>query len=459
MKETTLFNCTSCGAQSQKWSGRCFECGKWGTLEENSNFQDTKSKQKTINIKAAKTKSFADVAGSAVPRLTTNIAEVDRVLGGGIVPGSLILLGGEPGIGKSTLILQIAQGISKPHLHPLLKGEEIPLSSEERAGVRWNNCILYCSGEESAEQIKMRMDRLAISGNAIAFCAETDVDTIAATIREQKPALAIIDSIQTMYSGDVESEAGSVAQVRAITVRLLETAKETGVPVVLIGHVTKEGAVAGPKTLEHLVDTVLYLEGERSHLFRLLRTVKNRFGSVDEVGVFEMREKGLAEVQNPAQIFLAEGHDAIAGTAITIAMEGSRPFFVEIQALVTKTHFGFPQRRADGFDTNRLQLLIAVLTQRAKLPLGQYDVYVNVAGGFTISEPAADLAIALAIASALSGNALPPKTVVWGEVGLSGEVRKVPFDEKRRAEAKRFGYTNIIAPPKTKKILDALSIT
>lgn len=301
------------------------------------------------------------------------------------------------------------------------------------------------------------MDRLHIPGKTISFCSVTDIDTIAATIREQKPALAIVDSIQTMYSGDVESEAGSIAQVRAVTVRLLEVAKESGVPVVIIGHVTKEGAVAGPKTLEHLVDTVVYLEGERSHLFRLLRTVKNRFGSVDEVGVFEMKADGLKEVENPAQIFLDDQKQSVSGTVITIAMEGSRPFFVEIQALVTKTHFGFPQRRADGFDTNRLQLLIAVLTQRARLPLGSYDIYVNVAGGFQITEPAADLAVALAIASALKNVSIPQKTVVFGEVGLGGEIRRVPFDEKRRAEAKRFGYTNIIAPPETKTIIQALS--
>lgn len=430
MMQERIFSCTDCGAQSQKWSGRCFECGKWGTLEESSKSQDTKSKQKT-NTKSAKTTSFADVAGSDVKRLKTNINEVDRVLGGGIVPGGLLLLGGEPGIGKSTLILQIAAALPS---------------------------VLYCSGEESAEQIKMRMDRLGIAGKTITFCSETDVDGIAATVREQKPALAIVDSIQTMYSPDVESEAGSVAQVRAVTVRLLEVAKATGIPVVIIGHVTKEGSVAGPKTLEHLVDTVLYLEGERSHLFRLLRTVKNRFGAVDEVGVFEMREKGLIEVQNPAQIFIEDGAEKTSGTAVTIAMEGSRPFFVEIQALVTKTHFGFPQRRADGFDTNRLQLLIAVLTQRAKLPLQQYDIYINVAGGFQITEPSADLAVAMAIASALKNTTLPPKTAIWGEVGLGGEIRRVPFDEKRRAEAKRFCYTHIIAPPEIKNILESIRI-
>lgn len=431
MKETIIFRCTACDAQSTKWSGRCFECGKWGTLGESANEVEsvngrTKSK---VQKKSAKTKLFADVAGHDVKRFATKLDEVDRVLGGGIVPGSLILLGGEPGIGKSTLILQIAAALPK---------------------------TLYCSGEESAEQIKMRMDRLGIAGATISFCSETDVDTIGATIREQKPSLAIVDSIQTMYSSDVESEAGSVAQVRAVTVRLLETAKETGIPVCIIGHVTKEGAVAGPKTLEHLVDTVLYLEGERSHLFRLLRTVKNRFGAVDEVGVFEMREKGLTPVANPAQIFLEAQNTLPSGTAITVAMEGSRPFFVEIQALVTKTHFGFPQRKADGFDTNRLQLLIAVLTQRAKLPLGQYDVYVNVAGGFTITEPAADLAVALAIASALKNTSLPEKTIIFGEVGLGGEVRRVAFDEKRRSEAKRFGYTTIIASPELKTLAAAL---
>ncbi len=454
MKETTLFQCTACDAQTQKWSGRCFECGKWGTIAEQSSAQVESQKSK-VKSPAAKTTSFADVAGGDVKRLKTNITEVDRVLGGGIVPGGLLLLGGEPGIGKSTLILQIAEGVSRPHPNLLLQGEGARVPSPQR---RELGEVLYCSGEESAEQIKMRMDRLGIAGKTIAFCSETNVDGISATIREQKPALAIVDSIQTMYSPDVESEAGSIAQVRAVTVRLLEVAKATGIPVVIIGHVTKEGAVAGPKTLEHLVDTVLYLEGERSHLFRLLRTVKNRFGAVDEVGVFEMREKGLVEVASPAQIFLEEQTEKTSGTAVTIAMEGSRPFFVEIQALVTKTHFGFPQRRADGFDTNRLQLLIAVLTQRAKLPLQQYDIYVNVAGGFQITEPAADLAVAMAIASALKNTMLPPKTVIWGEVGLGGEIRRVPFDEKRRAEAKRFGYMHIIAPPEIKNILESMRV-
>lgn len=427
LMKNEIFSCSKCNAQSNKWAGRCLECGGWGTLEESTKSQAPNPKQKTV--KGAKTVLFDDVQGKNVERLKTNIAEVDRVLGGGIVAGSIILLGGEPGIGKSTLIVQIAAAL--------------PSS-------------LYCSGEESAQQIKMRVDRLGISGKTISFCSETDVDTICATIREQKPALGIVDSIQTMYSGDVESEAGSVAQVRAVTVRLLETAKTTGIPIVVIGHVTKEGSVAGPKTLEHLVDTVLYLEGERSHLFRLLRTVKNRFGAVDEVGVFEMQQKGLTEVANPAQMFLEERSETTSGTAVTIAMEGTRPFFVEIQALVTKTNFGFPQRRAAGFDNNRLQLLIAVLTQRARLPLGQYDVYVNVAGGFHITEPAADLAVALAIASALKNKPLPLQAVIFGEVGLSGEVRRVAFDEKRRSEAKRFGYKEVIAPPETKTLTDAL---
>ncbi len=427
MKQIILFECSTCGAQTSKWSGRCLDCGKWGTIEESVN-RETRN-VKRVGVKSAKTTVFADVRGHDVPRIPTKIAEVDRVLGGGIVPGSLILLGGEPGIGKSTIILQIAA----------------PLPS-----------VLYCSGEESAEQIKMRMDRLGIAGKTIHYCGETDIDAIIATIREQKPSLAIVDSIQTMRSAEVPSEAGSITQVRAITVRLLETAKATGIPIVIIGHVTKEGSVAGPKTLEHLVDTVLYLEGDKSHMYRLLRAVKNRFGALDEIGVFEMQSAGLVEVQNPSKVFLDEHETHTSGTVVTVAMEGSRPFLVEIQALVTKTVFGYPQRRADGFDTNRLQLLIAVLTERAKLPLGQYDVFLNVAGGFQITEPAADLAIALAITSALKNTPLTQKTVVFGEVGLGGEVRRVPLDEKRRGEAKRFGYTTVIAPPEVKTLSEAL---
>ncbi len=395
--------------------------------------QATGSAERTsrTNAKPAKTTSFSDIAGKDVARKKTGLHEVDRVFGGGIVPGSLILLGGEPGIGKSTLVLQIAAALES---------------------------VLYCSGEESGEQIKLRMDRLGIAGTGIHFCNATDIGIISATIRETKPTLAIVDSIQTMAADGVPSEAGSVSQVRAITAILLETAKATGIPIIIIGHVTKEGSVAGPKTLEHLVDTVLYLEGERSHLFRMLRSVKNRFGSVDEIGVFEMAERGLLEVADPSRVFLEERTGAVAGTATTIAMEGTRPFFVEVQALVTKTVFGFPQRRAEGFDTNRLQLLIAVLGRRGRLPLGQFDVFVNVAGGFSLTEPAADLAVALAIASALADALLPKKSVVFGEIGLTGELRKSPLDAKRRAEATRFGYTTVIAPPDIKTLADALGI-
>ncbi|MBI4262128.1 DNA repair protein RadA [Candidatus Uhrbacteria bacterium] len=441
------FECSSCGAQSSKWSGRCLDCGKWGSLEEA--VREARSEKLGARSRPAKTTVFADVRGHDVPRIPTKIAEVDRVLGGGIVPGSLILLGGEPGIGKSTIILQIAQGIATRDPFSVATENGSPNSSP-------STTVLYCSGEESAEQIKMRLDRLGIKGRTTHYCGETDIDAIIATIREQKPSLAIVDSIQTMRSAEVQSEAGSITQVRAITVRLLETAKATGIPIVIIGHVTKEGSVAGPKTLEHLVDTVLYLEGDKSHMYRLLRAVKNRFGALDEIGVFEMQSAGLQEVQNPSKVFLDEHETHTSGTVVTVAMEGSRPFLVEIQALVTKTVFGYPQRRADGFDTNRLQLLIAVLTERAKLSLGSYDVFLNVAGGFQITEPAADLAIALAIASALKNTPLTQKTVVFGEVGLGGEIRRVPLDEKRRAEAKRFGYTSVIAPPEVRSLTDAL---
>jgi DNA repair protein RadA/Sms len=349
--------------------------------------------------------------------MTTNISELDRVLGGGIVPGSLILLGGSPGIGKSTLSLQIAASIPN---------------------------TLYISAEESVDQVKLRADRLKITSPTLKLANESVIEHIIATIKESKPALAILDSIQTLYSNEVEGEAGNLNQVRASTVKLLEAAKSLTIPLILIGHVTKEGVVAGPKTLEHLVDTVLYLEGDQHHEYRILRTVKNRFGATDEIGVFQMAAQGLEEVRNPSAVFLAERAEAAPGNVLTCLIEGTRALLVEVQALVSKTAFGYPTRKASGFDINRLHVLIAVLQKRAGLHLEQYDVHLNVVGGLEADEPAADLAVALAIASAFKDKPLGQDLAVFGEIGLGGEIRPVSQAEKRTKECEQLGLKRII---------------
>jgi len=378
--------------------------------------------------------NFNEVTGKDFARIKTGINELDQVLGGGIVPGSLILLGGEPGIGKSTLVAQMA-------------------------AVAKNGNTLYVSGEESAEQIKMRLDRLALKTSSLQFLGETNIDMICRTIEKLKPVMAIIDSIQTMATPDLPSEAGSVNQVRACTVKLLEVAKKNNIPIFIIGHVTKEGQVAGPKTLEHLVDTVLYLEGDRFHAYRLLRTVKNRFGGTDEVGIFEMQSGGLQEVKNPSAIFLEERDEEIAGSATTCVIEGSRPLLVEIQSLVSRTYFGYPQRRSGGFDLNRLQLLLAVLGKRAGINLGTHDVHLNVAGGYKIQEPACDLAVVLAVASAFKNKPLPREMLAFGEVGLGGEVRAAGQIEKRINEAEKMGFKEILAPNFKQPVKGQIKIT
>jgi DNA repair protein RadA/Sms len=462
LKPQTIYECSKCGAQFLKWAGRCLECGAWGSLEE---IKNEKLKIKNFEkIPAGKVINFNEVAGKDFDRIKTGIGEFDRVLGGGIVPGSLILLGGEPGIGKSTLIAQIATQVagntrmlgelSTPQIEAKNTPQATPPNAEPGVNCRWSPkatqrkaaSTLYVSGEESAEQVKMRLDRLSLNAISLQFLGETNIETICATIEKMKPSLAIIDSIQTMATTELPSEAGSVNQVRACTVKLLEVAKKHNIPIFIIGHVTKEGQVAGPKTLEHLVDTVLYLEGDRFHSYRLLRTVKNRFGSTDEVGIFEMTSQGLIEVKNPSAIFLEERDENIAGSSITCVVEGSRPLLVEIQALVSRTYFGYPVRRASGFDLNRLQLLIAVLSKRAGINLGNYDVHLNVAGGYKIAEPACDLAVALAIASAFKNKPLPKEMIVLGEIGLGGELRTISQIEKRIIEAEKLGFKTVIAP-------------
>ena len=418
-KNTSLFECQSCGAQFQKWVGRCLECGKWGTLKETVSAPQDARKAVATNRPGAMLQALADIQGKDLQRLQTTISEVDRILGGGVVPGSFILLGGEPGIGKSTLALQLALMIPQ---------------------------TLYISGEESVEQIKLRADRLMAKSQkqSVQIANETNVETIIATLMAHKPAVAVIDSIQTMYSEEVEGEPGNVSQVRACAVKLLACAKSSRTAIIIIGHVTKDGTMAGPRTLEHLVDTVLYLEGDRFHTMRLLRAVKNRFGSTDEVGMFTMDEHGLVEVPNPSALLLEERGEGMSGSVVTCLMEGTRPLLVEVQALVNKTTVGYPVRKASGFDINRLHVLIAVLERRVGLPLGQYDVHINVVGGVKANEPAADLAICLAIASAFKNKILGNDLAAFGEVGLGGEVRSVRLYEKRLKECEHIGMKRVI---------------
>jgi DNA repair protein RadA/Sms len=415
----TIYVCSKCDSQFPKWLGRCPECGSWGTLAVQS---AAKVKSQSLDFKsvAGEVVGFDQVRAEDFKRIRIGIEEFDRVLGGGIVFDSVVLIGGEPGIGKSTLILQVADKI---------RGQ-----------------VLYVSGEESAEQIKMRLDRLGLSSDNLKFLGETDVEVISATIQKERPTLAIIDSIQTMHWPEIPSASGSVAQVRTCTGKLLEIAKEIHLPIFIIGHVTKGGLVAGPKTLEHLVDTVLYLEGDRQHHFRILRASKNRFGSTNEVGVFDMQSKGLIEVNNPSEVFLSGRQTKTAGSVITAIIEGTRAFLIEVQSLVSRTSFGYPQRKCAGFDFNRLQLLIAVLVKRCGLFLGNQDIHVNVVGGIQVRQPAADLAVALAIASAFKNKAIDPKLIAFGEVGLGGEVRAVNRPEARIKEAEKMGFEAIICP-------------
>ncbi|MFA6215368.1 MAG: DNA repair protein RadA [Patescibacteria group bacterium] len=421
---TEIYACSSCDAQFPKWQGRCDQCGKWGTLEKSSPAVLSSEKNKSA-VPPGKVISLAEVEIKDFLRLKTGIEEFDRVLGGGLVSGSLVLLGGEPGIGKSTLVLQISQKIS--------------------------GSVLYVSGEESAEQIKTRIDRLNLKTDNLKFLGETNIETIAATILEQKPKLAIIDSIQTVYSQETPSGAGSINQVRICTTKLLEVAKKNNITILIIGHVTKFGEVAGPKTLEHLVDAVLYLEGEEFQAFRILRGAKNRFGSTSEVGIFEMQTLGLVEVKNPSAIFLTENKPS-AGSIIAATLEGSRVFMLEVQALANLTNFGYPQRKTNGFDLNRLQLLIATLSRRLGLKLANQDIYLNLVGGLKITEPAIDLAVCLAIISALKNKIIPADTIAFGEVGLGGEIRPVNQMGKRITEAQKLGFKNLIIPFSKEKV-------
>ncbi|CAN5513691.1 DNA repair protein RadA [soil metagenome] len=374
-------------------------------------------------LEPSRVQALSEVGSANLDRIPVPIEELDRVLGGGLVRGSLILLGGDPGIGKSTLVLQTAAG----------------LASAERK-------VLYVSGEESAQQIKLRADRLGVPGEHLLVLSETNLQVALDAAEETQPGLLIIDSIQTAYLDDLNSAAGSVSQVRECTARLMQWAKPRNIPVLIVGHVTKEGAIAGPRVLEHMVDVVLYLEGERHHHYRILRGVKNRFGSTDEVGVFEMADAGLREVRNPSEAFLEERSGNSAGSTVAVTMEGTRPILVEVQALSSTTAFGLPRRSGNGLDANRLQLLVAVLQKRVGLPLQGQDIYANVVGGLKIAEPAADLPLTLAIASSFRDRAVDPRLVAIGELGLSGEVRSVNHLERRLIEARRLGFTRAIIP-------------
>jgi DNA repair protein RadA/Sms len=426
------FVCQQCGEAFLRWEGQCRACEGWNTLVETVIHEPTRSERAIARGPSAAVGSstLAGIADADLPRLGLGIAEFDRVLGGGLVPGSLILVGGEPGIGKSTLLLQAAAGLTR------VTGGD--------AGV------LYATGEESPGQVRLRAARLGLlsgpSGDGVRVLAEHDVGRIVEAARAERPGLVVVDSVQTATVEDLEGAAGSVGQVREATLRLMDLAKGDGIAVILVGHVTKDGSIAGPKTLEHLVDAVINLEGERYAALRLLRATKNRFGSTDEIGVFEMAETGLLEVADPARAFLADHGGSAPGSVVAPTLEGSRPLLVEVQALVSPTGFGNPSRKASGLDPNRLSLLIAVLGRRAGIGLGSHDVYANLAGGLTVVEPALDLPLALALASSSRDRPVPPGTVAIGEVGLLGELRAVVGTERRLREAARLGFTRAIVP-------------
>ena len=428
MKAKTIFVCNECGYESAKWMGKCPACNSWNTFFEEKLSTKVESGKREKKIQEAP-KPLNSFVGQDAQRTSTGYAELDRVLGGGLVKGSLVLVGGEPGIGKSTLILQLCDKV---------KGE---------------GKVLYVSGEESAEQIKLRADRLNIKNDDIMFLGETDIDIIDQNIEELNPKLVIIDSMQTMYSEDISSAPGSVSQVREITSRIMKICKSRKITTIIIGHVTKDGNIAGPRVLEHMVDTVLYIEGERYFSYRMIRGVKNRFGSTNEVGMFEMQEKGMVEITNPSSILISEREDNPSGSVVVATVEGTRPLLVELQALVTQSVFGLPRRTANGIDYNRLTLLVAVMEKKAGFMLGNQDVYLNVVGGLKVNEPALDLGIILATASSFKNVSIPKGVIALGEVGLTGEVRTINMMEKRLKEAERLGFKKCIIPENNKKLL------
>lgn len=420
--KTAVYFCQSCGFESAKWMGQCPGCREWNTFVEEIVDKSAPAKVKKAAQQAEVTK-ISDIRTDQERRLSTGIGELDRVLGGGIVTGSLVLVGGDPGIGKSTLLLQVCRNLS---------GQAVN--------------VLYISGEESLQQIKIRAQRIGSFGDSLSLLCETNLDTIREVIGRLKPGIVIIDSIQTMYSENVASAPGSVSQVREATGVLMQIAKGFGISIFIVGHVTKEGVVAGPRVLEHMVDTVLYFEGDRHAAYRILRGVKNRFGSTNEIGVFEMCNEGLREVQNPSEYMLSGKPEGASGSVVACSMEGTRPILLEIQALVCHSNFGMPRRTAAGTDYNRVNLLMAVLEKRMGLSLSSCDAYVNIAGGIRMSEPAIDLGLVLAIVSSYKEIPIDEKTICFGEVGLSGEVRAVSMAAQRIQEAKKLGFTTCIIP-------------
>lgn len=420
-KVKSSFVCSECGYETPKWYGKCPNCGEWNTLNEEMPVQEAKGKISRA-VSASNTMRLNEISGDIEKRIATGIGEFDRVLGGGIVLGSLVLISGDPGIGKSTILLQICEHIGK------------------------NKQVLYVSGEESASQIKLRANRLGVFTNNLLILSQTDVRTIIDTIKTEKPDVVMIDSIQTMIFDECSSSAGSVTQVRECTNIFMHTAKSYGIPILVVGHVNKDGAIAGPKVLEHIVDTVLYFEGERNYSYRILRGVKNRFGSTNEIGVFEMMQDGLKEVENPSLLMLSGRPKNTSGTCVACVMEGSRPILAEVQGLVTATGFGTPRRMSTGFDYNRMAMILAVLEKRAGYYFNNMDAYINVVGGLKLDEPSADLTVALALVSSLKDMVVNDNIIAFGEIGLAGEIRAVSNCEQRVAEAYRLGFDKCIIP-------------
>lgn len=428
------FICQECAYESPRWMGKCPGCGKWNTLVEEIYTPKSSTKEAKI-FSSNSAVTLGEVTLEEEKRFSTGMGELDRVLGGGVVPGSLILIGGDPGIGKSTILLQISSQLAKKNLK-----------------------VLYVSGEESTRQIKLRAKRLKVYDQGLYILSETNMILIERVIEDIKPDILMVDSVQTMYHPDVTSAPGSVSQVREITARLMPIAKEKGVATFLVGHVTKQGAIAGPRVLEHMVDTVLYFEGERHQTYRVLRAVKNRFGSTNEIGMFEMRDQGLEEVKNPSELLLSGRPIDSPGTIVIPCIEGTRPVLIELQALVSYTNFGMPRRMATGIDYNRVVLLMAIMEKRLGMQLQNQDAYVNIIGGLKIDEPAVDLGVILAISSSFKNMAIDPTMVALGEVGLTGEVRSVQFIEKRIMEAQKMGFKKCIIPKSNLKGLKVKEI-
>ena len=431
MKNKEIFVCRECGYESVKWLGKCPSCGQWNTFEQAMPLSAPASRGGTGGKRAAPVSQIGDISANEDIRYQTGISELDRVLGGGLVKGSLVLLGGDPGIGKSTLLLQVCQELAARHK------------------------VLYVSGEESAKQIKLRAMRLKVDAKDLFVLSNGDLDTVLATIREEKPEVVMVDSIQTMTLSSVPSAAGSVSQVRECANVLLGVAKENDISIILVGHVTKEGNLAGPRVLEHIVDAVFHFEGEQNHAYRILRAIKNRYGATNEIAVFEMRDSGLRQVTNPSAMLLSERPQAVSGSCVVCVLEGSRPILAEVQALITKSGFPTPRRMATGFDYNRMQMLLAVLEKRAGYFFGSLDAYINVVGGLRLDEPASDLPIALAMVSGLRDRPIPADMLAIGEIGLGGEIRSVIRIEDRVQEAERMGFERVLVPASCVEALKA----